>query len=118
MRRSTGPVIAAIALLVATVALLVPVAPAATKPTVVRVAVAKGRPVGGIKRVSVKKGTVVRVVVTVDKANEVHLHGYDFERVVRPGKPAVMQFTARIPGRFELELHKPESLLLQLTVRP
>lgn len=118
MRRTSAKVAVLAAALVVLASVALPLAAAATKPSIVRVTVAKGRPVGGIERATVKKGALVRIVVTVDRANEVHLHGYDIERAARPGKPAVMQFVARIPGRFELELHEPDSLLLQLTVRP
>ena len=86
--------------------------------TVVPITVTKGRPVGGIKRPSVKKGTVVRFVIRTDRGKEVHLHGYNLERTVVRGRPVVMQFTAKIPGRFELELHDPDALLAQLSVKP
>lgn len=112
--RVTVPVVA----LAASVALLVPQAPAAVKPTIVKITVVKGRPVGGIKRPTVKRGTTVRLVIVVDRGKELHLHGYDLGRVVRPGKQATMQFVARIPGRFELELHEPDAVLARLTVTP
>lgn len=60
----------------------------------------------------------MRLVIVADQGEELHLHGYDLERAVRPGKPVVMQFVARIPGRFELELHEPDALLARLTVKP
>ena len=53
-----------------------------------------------------------------ESGNEVHLHGYDIERNVEKGKPTVIQFVAKVPGRFELELHEPDALLAQLTVEP
>ncbi len=90
--------------------------PAAVK--VITITVTKGRPVGGIKRPSVKKNTVVRFVVKTDRGKEVHLHGYDIERTVVKGKPVVMQFKAKLAGRFELELHDPDALLAQLSVTP
>ncbi len=96
---------------------VVPVATAATPPKVITIKVVNGRPVGGIVRPSVKRGTVVRFVVTTNKGSELHLHGYNIERVPKQGK-AVIQFTAKIPGRFELELHDPDALLANLTVKP
>jgi hypothetical protein len=86
--------------------------------TVIAIKVTKGRPVGGIRRPSVKKGTVVRFVITTDRGKEVHLHGYDIERPVVKGKPVVIQFKAKLAGRFELEMHEPDTLLAQLTVKP
>lgn len=118
MTRTPPRLLALAASLVALGAFAAPQAPAAPKPTVVKITVVKGRPVGGIKRPSVKKGTVVRFVVVANKGEELHLHGYDVEKTVRPGKPTVIQVVARIPGRFELELHHPDALLAQLSVRP
>ena len=92
--------------------------PAAVKPTVISISVVNGRPVGGIKRPVVKKGTTVRIVVTTNAGTEVHLHGYNIEKTPRKGVPTVIQFVAKLPGRFELELHNPDALLAQLTVRP
>ncbi len=104
--------------LVATLVIVLPTASAVTKPTVIAITVKKGRPVGGIKRPSVKKGKVVRFVLTIDKGEEVHLHGYDIERRVVKGKKVIMQFTTKLTGRFELELHEPDAVIAQLTVKP
>ncbi len=92
--------------------------PRAVKPVVISITVKKGRPVGGIKRPTVKKGRVVRIVVVTDAGKELHLHGYDIEKTPRIGKPTVIQFTAKLPGRFELELHSPDALLADITVKP
>jgi hypothetical protein len=104
-------------------AMAVPVASLAATPkppavTVIAITVTKGRPAGGIRRPSVKKGTVVRFVITTDRGKEVHLHGYDLERPIVKGKPVVIQFKAKLAGRFELEMHEPDTLLAQLTVKP
>ena len=84
----------------------------------ISITVVNGRPVGGIKRPSVKKGRTVRFVVRTNAGTEVHLHGYDIEKKPQEGVPTVIQFVAKVPGRFELELHQPDALLAQLTVRP
>jgi hypothetical protein len=91
---------------------------AAVKPVVISITAVNGRPVGGIKRPSVKKGQLVRFVIRTNVGTELHLHGYDIEKVPRKGVPTVMQFVAKLPGRFELELHRPDAVLAQLTVRP
>ena len=91
---------------------------AAVKPVVVSITVVNGRPVDGIKRPSVKKGRTVRLVIRTNAGTEIHLHGYDIEKTPRKGVPTVIQFVAKIPGRFELELHHPDALLAQLTVQP
>ena len=70
------------------------------KPLTLRVTVRDYRPVGGIKRFTVKKGRKIVLVVTSNKSEEIHLHGYDLARDVAPGKPARIAFTAKIAGRF------------------
>lgn len=118
----THPVVVAIivaialAMLGAAVAVASPAAGPA--PVVVRITVKNGQPVGGIKRPSVKKGRIVRIVVTTGTGTELHLHGYNLERAVKKSAPTVLQFTAKLPGRFELELHPRDTLLAQLTVKP
>ncbi len=106
----------------ALVALAIPVAasaaPTVVKPVVIQINVVNGKVIGGIKRPSVKKGRTVRFVIRTNVGTEVHLHGYDIEKVPKKGVPTVIQFVAKIPGRFELELHHPDALLAQLTVRP
>lgn len=90
----------------------------AAKPIVISITVKKGRPVGGIKRPTVKRGRIVRLVVVTDAGKKLHLHGYDIEKTPRIGKKTVIQFRANLLGRFELELHSPDALLTDLTVRP
>jgi hypothetical protein len=95
-------------------------APAATKPkpVVFGYTVTNGKVLRGNKKPSVKKGRLVRFVVVANKGEEVHLHGYDIERTVKPGKQTVIQFTAKVAGRFELEMHHPDILIARLTVTP
>ncbi len=111
----------ALVTLAAVAALAIPAAAVAhttaTAPTVVTVSAVNGRPVGGIKRVTIKKGATVRLVIRTNVGSEVHLHGYNLERKPVKGKPTVIQFVAKVPGRFDLELHSPDALLAQLTVR-
>jgi hypothetical protein len=92
----------------------------APKPKVraIRIFVEQGRPRGGIKRPVLDQGERVRIVVRTDAGVEVHLHGYDITRPVRPGQPTQLAFEADIPGRFELELHHPDAVLADLEVRP
>ena len=92
-------------------------ASAAVKPVVINITAVNGRPVGGIKRPTVKKGQTVRIVVRTNVGSEVHLHGYNLEKKVTKGTPTVLQFVAKVPGRFALELHPMDAQLAQLTVR-
>ena len=109
-------------LAVALVALAIPLAatatPTAVQPVVIQINVVNGKVIGGVKRPSVKKGRTVRFVIRTNVGTEVHLHGYDIEKTPKKGTPTVIQFVAKVPGRFELELHHPDALLAQLSVRP
>jgi len=93
-------------------------APAKPKPTTVTIRVVGGVPQGGIARPRVTKGDRVVIVVRSDAGESVHIHGYDVERTITPGKPARLPLTATIPGRFEVELHHPDAVLAVLTVNP
>ena len=77
-----------------------------------------GSVVGGIQRWQVAQGDDVRIIVRSDVADEIHLHGYDLEKPVGPGTPAVFAFAATIAGRFELELHESGGQIAQLDVEP
>ncbi|HEX6469162.1 MAG TPA: hypothetical protein VF069_08710 [Streptosporangiaceae bacterium] len=61
-------------------------------------------------------GRTVRLTVTDDRDDEVHVHGYDLRLEVRHGKPATLEFKADQPGRFEVETHDSGLQLLQLEV--
>ncbi|ASU82213.1 hypothetical protein CDO52_04910 [Nocardiopsis gilva YIM 90087] len=67
-------------------------------------------------RLEVEKGQRVRIEVTADTADTVHLHGYDIGESVGPKKPAVLTFTADQAGVFELETHDSGLLLTQVAV--
>lgn len=84
---------------------------------VVTIRVVRGRPVGGVARPTVKRGTVVRFVVVTDAGEAVHLHGLRIEKPIVRGR-AVLDLRATVPGRFDLELHHPDALLARLTVTP
>jgi hypothetical protein len=92
--------------------------PTTPKPTTIVIVVDNGRPRGGIKRPTIQKGDKVVLVLRTDAGEEVHLHGYDIDKAVIPGRPVRIPFTATLPGRFELELHHPDALLAVLEVRP
>ena len=106
------------ALVIPIAAAAAPAAPIAAKPVVISITVKGGRPVGGIERPTVKKGRLVRIVVRTDSGTEVHIHGYNLEKAIKKGKPTVIQFTAKLAGRFEVEMHHPDTLLARLTVTP
>jgi hypothetical protein len=93
------------------------------KPKITRIRLRGGEVVGGPAAVKVTKGDIVRIVVSGDATDEIHLHGYDIYKALAPGKPARFVFTAQVEGIFELESHAAEDagrdpLIGKLTVEP
>lgn len=82
--------------------------PAPPKPTVERIAISGGQVDGGVRTINVTKGDQVRIVITSDAPDELHLHGYDIEKTAEPGKPATFSLKANLEGVFELESHTAE----------
>lgn len=71
---------------------------------------------GGAKRVQADVGDTVALTVTSDVADTVHVHGYDLEQPVGPDESLRLEFTADIPGVFEVELHDSGLKLADLRV--
>ena len=90
--------------------------PAAAKP--VRITVQNGQPVGGIKKIKVKGGDRVRLVVDSDVADEIHIHGYDFMKDVEAAGQVRFDFPAKIEGTFEIELENRKLQIGSLQVTP
>jgi hypothetical protein len=84
----------------------------------IRITVQDGKPLGGVRRVTLKQGVKAVLVVGSDVADEVHLHGYDLHVDVPAGGVARLPFTASIAGRFEAELESRKLQILDLEVRP
>lgn len=64
----------------------------------------------------IDKGGKVRIEVTSDKPDELHVHGYDKTADLKAGETAVIEFTADQSGRFEVETHDSGLLLFNLEV--
>ncbi|HET7368801.1 MAG TPA: hypothetical protein VFI83_10590 [Gaiella sp.] len=90
----------------------------AAQAQVITIRVVDGQPQGGIQRPTIDQGDKVVLVVRTDSGEAVHLHGYNIEQEIVPGKPLRLPFTANIAGRFELELHPTDALLAVLEVKP
>jgi hypothetical protein len=85
----------------------------------VSITVSKGEPDGGLKHIKVRKGGTVDLAVTSDIADEVHIHGYNFEKPVKAGGTVKFHFTAKMDGVFEVEVHKPTATqIASLEVEP
>ena len=92
-------------------------APAVTVDNDIRVSIVKRKVTPPTGRVEVRKGALVRITVTSDAADNLHLHGYDLEVDLPAGQPASVQFRANQSGLFEVETHNTHLVLLQLMVR-
>ena len=86
--------------------------------TVVDIVVRRGRRISGPSVIKVKQGDNVTLRITNDAVDELHLHGYNLQVPVMPETPAVLQFTAKLSGRFTFELHKTELELGAVEVYP
>jgi hypothetical protein len=81
------------------------------------VTITHGKASGDTGRIPVKLNSHVAIQVTSDTADEVHLHGYDIEKELVPGKPSTISFVADQTGIFEVELHKANVVILHLQVQ-
>ena len=97
--------------------------PPPPEPEITRIRMRDGSVVGGAQDIEVVRGDTVRIVVTSDAPDEIHLHGYDITRNPAPGKPARFQFRADAEGAFEIESHVAldaglDPLVARLVVEP
>jgi hypothetical protein len=93
------------------------VAPSTDTAQLIALTVTAGTVSGESGRVVVALGSAVRVQVTADVADEVHVHGYDLTVDTVPGQPVTVEFTADIPGVFEVELEEAKLPLTRLQVQ-
>jgi FtsP/CotA-like multicopper oxidase with cupredoxin domain len=97
--------------------------PPEPEPDVTRIRIRGGEVAGGAADIQATKGDVVRIVVSADAPDDIHLHGYDIEKKAGPGQPARFEFKADVEGIFEIESHVAEDagkdpLIGKLTVEP
>jgi len=81
---------------------------------------ASGKAVGA-NVIRLTQGETVSLEWQSDTAMELHLHGYDLEIVLQPGKPATIPFRAHASGRFPLTSHGAghgHAALLYIEVHP
>jgi hypothetical protein len=64
-----------------------------------------GRVPENMQLIRVKQGDDVRLRWSVDRPVTLHLHGYEIETRVVPGRDGEMSFTARATGRFPIHAH-------------
>ncbi len=88
------------------------------KPVFFDVVIQNGRRISEPGVLKVHQGDEVILRITSDRADELHLHGYNLHASLTPGKTAALQFTATLTGRFTYELHKAELQLGAVEVYP
>ena len=77
-----------------------------------------GGTVERVERFDVPLDGAVRVTISGDVSDEVHLHGYDLHADIAPDTAGVIEFDATIPGVFEIELEDSGVLIGELQVAP
>jgi hypothetical protein len=82
----------------------------------INVTVANGKVNPSGTTIKVKAGQTVLVTAVSDAPDELHIHGYDKELALTPGKPASVKFTANMKGTFEIETHESGKLVAKLAV--
>jgi hypothetical protein len=95
-----------------------PPPPSPPPPARVEIVVRDGRPVEGVRRVTVSEGRRVVLIVTSNVTDHVHLHGYDIMRDVGPGQVARISFRATIVGTVEAELEDRRVRIATITTQP
>ena len=58
-----------------------------------------------MRLIRVKQNDLVKLQWSTDKPMQIHLHGYDIEKELKPGTVTEMAFTARATGRFTVAPH-------------
>ncbi|WP_327285589.1 MULTISPECIES: hypothetical protein [unclassified Streptomyces] len=68
-------------------------------------------------RTELRRGERVALRVTSDRADTLHVHGYDKELALPAGQEATLVLTVDRTGLFEVETHESDLVLTQLLVR-
>lgn len=67
--------------------------------------------------VDLKKGETLTLVVTSDRDDEIHAHGFEVEGTLKAGVPSTITITGTQAGLYEVETHEPPLRLLMIAVR-
>ncbi|MFI5668950.1 hypothetical protein [Streptomyces sp. NPDC051704] len=100
-----------------------PSAPSSSPPSqapadrTVTITVRDGKVAPAAGRTELRRGERLALHVTSDRADTLHVHGYDKELALPAGQEAVLVLTADRTGLFEVETHESRLVLTQLLVR-
>ena len=97
---TAGVVLSAIA---AAAYLALPSAPAAELTFALKIE--HGQVAPNARLIRVMQGDTVKLELSSDQRQIVHLHGYEIAKLVAPGKLTEFAFTANLTGRFPIHLH-------------
>jgi hypothetical protein len=72
-------------------------------------AITNGHVPANMQLIRVKQNDMVKLQWSTDKPMQIHLHGYDIEKDLKPGTVTEMAFAARATGRFTVAPHTGEA---------
>lgn len=79
---------------------------------------AKGKPVGGVQKLSFAEGDEVRFKVASDVADEIHVHGFDKMQDVKAGGTVAFDFPAKFDGQYVVEMEGSSTQIASLEIQP
>lgn len=84
----------------------------------ISVQVQNGKIASGGGVVKLTRGDHVSLSVASDRADNLHIHGYDLHLDVSANRPAKLEFDADRTGRFAVEFHESNLQLVVLEIYP
>ncbi|MDQ1636202.1 MAG: hypothetical protein QOJ32_3011 [Frankiaceae bacterium] len=84
--------------------------------TVGTLTIVDGKPEGGVQRISTTANQPAVLLVTSNKATEVHVHGADRTIAIPANTQTSVDVSQSAPGSYEVEDHASDELLVQLRV--
>jgi plastocyanin len=84
---------------------------------VINVAVSNGKVHPADHREDVSVGDTVKLTVSSDRDDIVHVHGVNIEKPVSAGASVTITFKVTDPGIYEVETHESDLTLLQIEAR-
>lgn len=92
-------------------------APSADEVLELSVEVRDGKVIPAPRRIKVKLGEPIRLSVTTDVDDELHVHGVEIEEPLEAGRTTTVEFRQEQPGQYAAETHEGGLELLQMAVR-
>ncbi len=80
--------------------------------------ISESRVAQGPPLINVQQGELLQLTVVSDRADELHVHGYDLHAPLEAGQPATLEIPCELAGRFEIELHTQHLQMSVLQVHP